>query len=79
MATKEQLPPLPLPRTVKLNTSAIKAHKGKEANPRYQNFTLHSDEWWRTGSRMALLGSRAKIAWREPCQTVTDRLMLTRH
>src|SRR6516162_1017089 len=32
VATKEQLPPLPLPRTVKLNTSPIKAHKQWEAN-----------------------------------------------
>jgi len=32
VATKEQLPPLPLPRTVKLNTPPIKAYKEWEAN-----------------------------------------------
>ena len=32
VATREQLPPLPLPRTVKLNTPPIKAYKESEAN-----------------------------------------------
>jgi hypothetical protein len=32
VAIREQLPPLPLPRTVKLNTPPIKAYKEWEAN-----------------------------------------------
>src|ERR1700746_3987115 len=32
VATREQLPPLPLPRTVNLNTPPIKAYKESEAN-----------------------------------------------
>jgi len=56
VATREQLPPLPLPRTVKLNTLPIKAYKESEANQdiaqreKYRDGRGMEEEW--KGGRM---------------------------
>src|SRR6516165_6763123 len=52
VATREQLPPLPLPRTVKLNTLPIKAYKESEANQDIAQREKYRDgrvEGWKDG------------------------------
>src|SRR6516225_3778032 len=53
VATREQLPPLPLPRTVKLNTPPIKAYKESEANQEMEGWKRNGRngrmEGWKDG------------------------------
>src|SRR5215471_11745738 len=57
VATREQLPPLPLPRTVKLNTPHIKAYKESEANQEMEG-------WKRNGRVEGWKGGRME-GWKE--------------
>src|SRR6516165_7285384 len=66
VATREQLPPLPLPRTVKLNTPPIKAYKESEANQEMEGWKRNGRmEGWKDGRMEGWKGGRGMEGWKD--------------